>query len=145
MARNYDNTDLKWTLNGDLTVGPDGDLADTAHDPLLSLRQEIRTRVRSSTQDWELHEDLGADLDEIIGEPNTRETGLAGRALIISSLTRDGFIDESDIEIRETPVDRHTILYRIKISVAPTTANGNSEQVVEKFLFYMKDRGFKFI
>jgi len=145
MARIYDDIDLAWTLQGDLNIGPDGDIADTASDVLRSIRQEIRTRVRSSLQDWELHPGLGADLDEIIGEPNSRETATVGRDRIVASLTRDGFMADSDIQVKSVPVDRHTILYRIRVSVASTTANGSSEELTEKFLFFIKNKGFRFI
>lgn len=144
MPRNYDAIDLTWTLGGDLALGKDGDLADTTHDVLKSLRQEIRTRVRSSLEDWQMHPTIGADLDEIIGEPNNRDTAEIGKARIVDSLIRDNFMAEGDIQVKFTPVDRHRILYVMRVSVAPTAANDSSEEFTEKFLFHIADKGFHF-
>ena len=145
MPRNYDAVDTKWSLNGDLAIGKDGDIADTSYDVLRSLRQEVRTRVRSSLEDWELHPNLGSDLDEIIGLPNNRDTAETGKARIIESLVRDNFMSEGDIKIKYVPVDRHRLLYILTISVAPTAANDRSEELTEKFLFHLADKGFYFI
>lgn len=144
MGRNYDAVDLVWTLNGDLSIGNSGDLADTSGDVLQSLRQEIRTRVRSSLEDWAVYPTLGSNLDEIIGETNSKETAEIGKSRIISSLTRDNFMSEGDIQIKYTPVDRHRILYILRVSVLPTAANDNSQEFTEKFLFHIQDRGFHF-
>jgi hypothetical protein len=145
MPRNYDEIDLAWTLNGDLALGKDGDIADTSHDVLKSLRQEIRTRVRSSLEDWEMHPEIGSDLDEIIGEPNNKQTAERGKNRIIDSLIRDNFMSEMDVKVKYVPVDQNRILYILTVSVAPTTANDGSEEFAVKFLFHIKDKGFKFI
>jgi hypothetical protein len=145
MPRNYDNIDLAWTLNGDLALGKDGDIADTSHDVLKSLRQEIRTRIRSSLEDWAMHPSIGANLDEIIGEPNNKATAETGKNRIIDSLIRDNFMTEGDVKVKYVPVDDHRILYIITVSVAPTVENDGSEELTTKFLFHIQDKGFEFI
>lgn len=145
MPRYYDNIDLLWTLNGDLAPGKDGDIADTSHDVLKSFRQEIRTRVRSALEDWEMHPEIGADLDEIIGEPNNKQTAEKGKSRIIDSLIRDNFMSETDIKVKYVPVDQNRILYILTVSVTPTAENDGSEEFTVKFLFHIKDKGFKFI
>jgi hypothetical protein len=145
MPRNYDDIDLAWTLNGDLAIGKDGDIADTSHDVLKSLRQEIRTRVRSSLEDWEMHPEIGADLDEIIGESNNKTTAEKGKNRIIDSLVRGNFMSEGDIKVKYVPVDQNRLLYILTVSVAPTAENDGSEEFTVKFLFHIRDRGFQFI
>lgn len=109
--------DLRWSWNGDLILGQDGDLDDTTqHDELLSLVQEAKTRIRSNLYDWRLHPELGASLNQIIGEANSFELAELGKARIISALTRDGLLTPQLITVQYMPVDRHHLLYRVKIT-----------------------------
>jgi hypothetical protein len=79
--------------------------------------QEVQTRLRSDLQDWQVHPHLGASLSDLIGEPNTRAVAQEGEARMKSALARDGFCNLSLIQIRYVPVDRHQILYNIRISL----------------------------
>jgi hypothetical protein len=109
--------DLYWTLDGDLAISETGDLKDTSFDMYRSIWQEMRTRCRSSFRDWALHPTLGANIDEIIGNPNNRITAEEGKARIIAALTQGGFISRNLIRVRYLPVGRHRLLYDISVSV----------------------------
>jgi hypothetical protein len=109
--------DLRWTWNGDLVIGENGDLVDTTAHQLLSFVQEIKTRVRSELYDWQLHPYLGAALIDLVGEPNNREIAEQGKARIISALARDGFVARRYIKVAYVPVDRHHLMYRLTITV----------------------------
>lgn len=135
----YDKTDMYWTFDGDFLVGPDGDLFDTEDDPLRSLVQEIRTRVMGDQEDWELYPDVGADLSDLIGEPNNKVTAETGKAKIIAALTRDGLVASSDISVKYMPVSPYAILYKLVVKVVPTTGNYYSEYVEIKVLFDYTD------
>ena len=113
--------DLRWTWNGDLVIGDNGDLTDTSAHSLLSFIQEIKTRIHSDLYDWRLHPHIGAALSELIGEPNTRDLAEQGKARMISALVRDGFIAKRYIRINYTPIDRHHLMYRLTITVPDMT------------------------
>jgi len=121
--------DLKWTWSGDLVLSKDGDLDDTAHhSDLLSLVQEVKTRVRSSLYDWKLQPHLGASLNELIGEPNSKELAEMGKARIIAALTRDDLLATQLIKVQYMPIDRHHLLYRIQIT-PPDLPKGEAIQI----------------
>jgi len=110
-------TDLYWTLDGDLSYGEDGDLKDTSFDVFRSLWQEMRTRCRSSFKDWKLHPTLGANLEELLGEPNNRTTAEEGKARVIAALIQGGFLPKEVIRVRYMPIGRHRLLYDITVTV----------------------------
>ena len=124
--------DLRWTWNGDIVIGPNGDIGDTKVHGLLSFVQEIKTRCRSELYDWKMHPHLGANMSDLIGRPNNRETAETGKARLHSALTRDGFIASRLIEILYTPTGRHHILYRLTVNVPDY---GKDEQIQLNLLF----------
>ena len=91
--------------------------------------QEVRTRIMSAQGDWVLYPDLGANLYQLIGEPNIPLTAEDGKSRIIASLSRDGFVNSSDISIKYIPYDQDKLLYRLVIAVRPTDENEQSESV----------------
>lgn len=82
---------------------------------ILSEKQIILNRLRTDNPDWLLHPNIGADLSELIGLPNTRKTGEMGVQLIRTCLTHDGFINNEDLEVGRVPVSSEEILFRITI------------------------------
>ena len=139
MPKVYDRLDVYWTDDGDLLVGPTGDLFDTEEDPLRSLVQEIKTRIMGDQEDWELYPDVGAGLSELIGEPNNKATAEAGRAKIIAALTRDGLVSSSDISIKYMPTGPYSLLHKLVIAVSPTSINFQTEFIEIKVLFDYMD------
>lgn len=135
MALNYDSNDLMVTSRGGFIIGHDGDLLDTLSDPLRSLFQEIRTRVMSSIGDWSIYPSLGASIEDFIGEPNNKLTAESIKIRIISSLTKNGFINSADLMVKYTPVDINRILFRVSVKVAPTSLNGNSTTLTISALY----------
>jgi hypothetical protein len=115
--RSYRAIDLEWTWSGDITLSHTGDLGDTSGNSVGSFVQEVQTRLRSDLKDWQVHPHLGASLSDLIGEPNTRAIAEEGETRIRSALVRDGFCDASLIRVRYVPVDRHHILYNIRIEL----------------------------
>lgn len=128
MAKNYDATDLLWTSRGDYYIA-DGDLMDTANDPLRSLVQEVKTRASADQGAWSVFPDLGSTISRFVGEPNSKETAESIKVSILSSLTRNGYINNNDVDIKYMPVSREELLFRLNLSVAPTVANANSESL----------------
>lgn len=87
---------------GDIEVGPNGDLKLVrSNDELV---QGIRFRCMTVVGDFILQPNCGASLEDLLGEPNTRETGALMESMIISALTHDGFIDPSLLTVTAFPV-----------------------------------------
>ena len=126
MARNYDRTDLYFTRRGDFALAPDGDILDTSEDPLRSLLQEIRTRLQSEKGDWVLYPNLGADVSNVIGEPNNKATAENLKAKVTAALSQFNLVDTRDLEITYAPIGAHTLLLRINIKVMATDRNARS-------------------
>lgn len=129
MPKNQDSIDLFFNGAGDITIDGDRDVASTEHDILLSLKQEIRNRVKSDLSDWTVHPWIGAGLTEIVGEPNSKETAEIGKEKILNSLTTGAFVAAQDVNITYMPVSKDAIAYRIKISVEPTEENDYAEDI----------------
>jgi len=144
MPRNYDKVDFYWTFDGDVIVGPSGDLHDTADDPLRSLVQEIKTRLMSDQQDWLIFPRVGAGLSALVGQPNNKETAEEGKAKIISALSRDGLVSPGDITVKYLPVSREAIMYRLVIAVAGTAGNRNTQYVKINLLYSYTDNNIHF-
>lgn len=85
-------------------------------DSETSIAQTIYCRLKSCTIDW-FYDDVGADLEQLLGEPNTEENANRGSSLIINSLTKDGLISEDNIVVKPIPIDNFTINYYVAISL----------------------------
>ena len=128
MAGNYDDIDMRWTWNGDYGLGLDGDLLDTSNDLLLSLIQDCHTVCASELKDWEIYPNLGANLDDFIGEPNTRSRALLIHDRVQLGLVGAGIVADRDLTVNVVPIHRHKVLIILTINVMPTAANGLSAQ-----------------
>ncbi len=132
----YDQIDLSWdAMNGDLELGPEGDIGDTSRDVLKAFRAEIQNRVKSTFGDWRIHPNLAASLDTLIGQPFNTQTAEDGIAKIITALTVNNFVSRPDISVRWFPMDRNKVLYDMKIKVTPTALNGNSRELGFTFMY----------
>lgn len=81
-----------------------------------SEKQVIINRLKTEGDEWYHHQQIGPNLSELKGEPNTRETGQRGVDLITECLTKDGFLSAEDVNVRATPVDLQTILFYITVT-----------------------------
>lgn len=86
-----------------------------------SEKQVIINRLRTESDEWYHHPEIGPSLSQLKGEPNTRETGQLGADLIVECLTKDGFLKKEDVKVRATPLDLQTILFYITITRPYTT------------------------
>jgi len=129
MAKVYDKTDLMWSKRGDLSLSHNGDIADTELDPLRSVVQEIRKRVKYAIGELKIAPRVGASLKEFIGKPNNKSTAEAVKVRIISALSRDGLVNKNDLKVQYAPIDKSTIMFRINLKVAPTSRNRGSEML----------------
>lgn len=147
LASIYDAVDMKWTWNGDYSVGHDGDLEDTTTDGLLSLIQDIHNICASALRDWELYPNLGAGLDDFIGEPNVRSRGELINDRIRLALTNANVVNGADLKVRVIPVHRHKVLILLVIDVVPTAFNqlaSSANKIKTAFVFDFVEQGMLF-
>jgi hypothetical protein len=105
--------DIATDDGGDIQIGYNGDILVVRNEDVVS--QEIQWRLKTVRGDWILEPDCGADLETLIGQPNSPKTGSQMESLIGRALTHDGFLN-GEIEIlRAVPVNREEIVGVISI------------------------------
>ena len=103
----------------DFGFSPDGEIivdSDT-HDIYKSREDELKiqlsyNRIKSISKNWFIDE-VGADLEEIIGKACNETTAEYGKLKIIDVLTFDGLWDGSDIFIKSEIKNNINITYNI--------------------------------
>lgn len=68
------------------------------------ISQQVKIRVKTVNSDW-FFDDLGADMEQLLGQPNTIGTAEKGISLIRNCLTYDSFLANDDIYIKPMPTD----------------------------------------
>lgn len=117
----YESCDLYCTDQGDLVVGPDGDLLDTSDNDYRSLYQEIITLSTSSYNDFALHPTLGANLQEFIGARNNAQTGALIRERLQHTLT-DFLLLEGTYQIEVVPIAQDQVSVLLQVQTGSLTA-----------------------
>lgn len=103
----------------DFGFSPDGEIivdSDT-HDIYKSQEDELKiqlsyNRIKSISKNWFIDE-VGADLEEIIGKACNETTAEYGKLKIIDVLTFDGLWDDNDIFIKSEIKNNINITYNI--------------------------------
>jgi hypothetical protein len=124
------NIDLYMTLPTSDTNGGDLDLAapsiDSSGTQTVDLaitygtevvKQIVYNRIRTQAPDWFVHPTLGGNLDDLIGEPNTKDTAQRGVKSITEALTYGKFLSAGDFSITAVPVNREEVLFAIRIKM----------------------------
>ena len=107
----------------DFGFSPDGEIivdSDT-HDIYKSQEDELKiqlsyNRIKSISKNWFIDE-VGADLEEIIGKACNETTAEYGKLKIIDVLTFDGLWDDSDIFIKSEIKNNINITYNIYLKL----------------------------
>jgi hypothetical protein len=110
----YNNIDIAVSASGDMAIGPNRDFQLTVGSGVL--KQDIAFRLRTSPGEFYVHKDVGAGLDELIGEPNTREVTAIGESKISHSLVYDGFIRSADLYIKGVPLSQESVYYYVFVN-----------------------------
>ena len=135
MSYQRSKIDLLWTDSGDFSLDTKrGDLADTINHSYRALIQQISTRISSSKNDWRLIPNLGANLSQALGRPNTRELGNEIKGLVTSALLSGTLLTASELEVDVFPVSKTEIA--ILIIVTPA---GDKAQIRLNFTYNTKD------
>lgn len=110
----YHTNDLKLTEDGDFELDERGDFALASGNDLLG--QNVTIVTKSTNPDW-FGETFPADLEDLLGLENSRETAELGKTKIKEGLVRTGFFDKEDIwiEAKPNPANRNGIVFFIFI------------------------------
>lgn len=103
----YNEIDILVDASGDLVLdsGKNFKFA-TARE---TLQQDVMFRARTEFDDFEPYPKVGADLQSLIGEPNSRENAATGEKKLFTSLTKDGRIIPEDLRVKAVPIDMNSI------------------------------------
>lgn len=104
----YNEIDIEVSPSGDLVIDSDMDLKLAK--PSGVLKQDIAFRARTEDLDFEPHPHIGADLQSLVGEPNTKESALSAEDKLLRSLTKDGRIIANDVSIKAVPINNDEIV-----------------------------------
>ena len=103
----------------DFGFSPDGEIIvdSNTHDIYKSQEDELKiqlsyNRIKSISKNWFIDE-VGADLEEIIGKACNETTAEYGKLKIIDVLTFDGLWNDSDIFIKSEIKNNINITYNI--------------------------------
>jgi hypothetical protein len=119
----YDAIDLLWDDNEDLQADEVGDLGTTEDDALLAKIQQLRSIVVASVGDWASDPAFAADLHDFVGQPNTRDIGLAIESRIRGAILNNYVALADDVYIRVVPVRHDIVLIILVLDVVATNDN----------------------
>jgi hypothetical protein len=80
-----------------------------------SVQQLIYNRLKTDNPEWYHHQQIGANLSDLIGEPNTRETADKGVEYISASLRYKGFLEPGQFSTRAIPVGPNEIMFLLTV------------------------------
>lgn len=103
---------------GEITTDPSlgTPIRDIAlHSERNVVKQILRNRLFTDAPDWFHHPEMGGNLSDLIGEPNTKATATKGEELITAAITYDGYIDSEYVYVRGVPVTTSSILFLIEL------------------------------
>jgi hypothetical protein len=112
--------DLHMTDDGDFSPSTNGDIATTSS-AKEQIRQQCLLRLATERGDFVVYPDLGADLQRLVGLPNSPRTASLGVKLIQRALSHDGFIDSNLKSMSATPTNVDTIRFKVSIPYGDKT------------------------
>lgn len=107
-------SDLYFTLNGDIAINGNKDVAVTK-DSMQADIQQIYLRLMTDPGDFFIYPSLGIDLSVLAGMPQRPETAEVGKKIIREGLRREGLFKERNIKIDAVPTGPDTIRFDIHI------------------------------
>lgn len=135
MTKRYNESlDFYFSSNGDFCLDDTGMLRDTKYDKYRYFIQRVNTRLSSVQGDWSLAPEVGANLTDFLGSPNTADTGRLIKRRVFNELTRANFISPRDLDVRVMPLSETSIGIIINVTPPDTTS-----QVVLTYSYDYRD------
>lgn len=112
--------DFYMTDSGDIAISSSGDIA-LVDSVWRDYAQQAYLRLMTSIMDFTLYPSLGADLEQLVGMPQSQSTGEYGRQLILSALNREGRFNGLPIDVKAIPVSLQGIRFDIYVTAGSRT------------------------
>lgn len=124
--------DIEVDDDGDLVLDSNGDLKLASAQ--RTALQDIIMRVRTGLNDLSIHPLFGADIVNLVGEPNTPETAEKIKARVYKSLVRDGRFGSSTVRVDVVPVGRSEVVVLIGVTDSISDVDADTTAVTLSFL-----------
>jgi hypothetical protein len=109
----YYTSDIKLTDAGDFALDSNGDLATVMKEELI--QQMATICLKTTNPDW-FNDAVAADLEDLIGQPNSRGTAELGKSKIKNALVSTGFFEAADVWVEARVYDEATIIFFLFIN-----------------------------
>lgn len=123
----YETSDIRLSEDGDFELDDNFSIRSATGNELME--QMTRVVIKTTNPDWgnfskegtseTFHSSItkvGADLEDLIGMENSRETAELGKTKIKNAMVRTGFFEEEDIHIEAKPTSMSTIVFFLFIN-----------------------------
>jgi len=122
--------DFEWSQDGDF-VFRNGDLADTKISTGRGFIQEVEDRAKSAFDEWKLLPNKGANIEDFHGLNNDSDVWKQIESALSFSLTKDGFLEQSDFIATAAPMSNSEVAVRIDFNTSLTDVVPDSKIVVK--------------
>lgn len=121
----------------DFNIDTDGELIldQDAHDISTVTKNDLRLqlaydRIKSVSNNWFV-DNIGANLESLIGRPCNEDLAESGKELIMHQLIEDSLWDEKEIYIKASILDYVHIVYNIYFKIkSDETEDTYSEEII---------------
>lgn len=107
--------DLYLTEDGDLAISHSGDF-EVTDSPWRELSQQAYISILTAKGDFLLYPQIGAELEKLIGMPQSAATGEYGKQLIADALRRNPRFISLPLNIKAVPVSAQAIRFDVYVT-----------------------------
>lgn len=111
-------TDIKMSDDGDLVIS-NGDLDTVSGLDWLAL--EINKVCQTNNPEWYSYPNIGADIENFAGQPNTRNICRSLELQITDAISAQKIHFPGVLNVRCVPIDQNTVNIYITVDIAGTT------------------------
>ena len=101
--------DYAWMSQGGLLLDGSGDISFTSS-PLTTVIQMVRTRLKASTNAWQLYPGLGAGLDSFKGNTSNAEIEITIQRTVLSAISNN-FLPQSVFTVNTLRIYGQIMIY----------------------------------
>lgn len=84
-------------------------------------KQMFYSRLMTQNPDWYHWPNIGANLEDLIGEQNNETNANIGANYIKAAISQYGLLNASDITVKAVPASQNEVVYFIKTGTLPDT------------------------
>lgn len=137
-----DGFDFKIDEFGELVVDPEFHTVATVSENDLRI-QLAYDRIKSISSNW-FYDEVGANLEELVGKPITNDIVNVGKEKILSVITYDQLWDTNDIYISAEITNAMQIIYSVYLKIYDSETEEESSKEINITLDLVKGVKIKF-